>query len=493
MRRTESRRLWLITALFAALLVWWATITPPTFGPDEYKHVDLVRGVATHWRYPAFDERRVSHQMLEALRTVPFDGHLTKAEAVPRGDRPSLRDFGNDAPTARRNHIAAHPPAFYFTLAAPYALLRPMLAGLSFDWTFLALRFLSLAILLPVPAMTFSIARRVGLGDALATTAALLPLAVPNFVFVSATVNNDALLVTLATAATLLLVRVATGDTTRRTAALLGVAIGLALLTKLFAWVLIPAALVAYAMGPDRHRRNRLATTGVLAFVAGGWWFVRNVVVYRHVQPTIGLHPDAPASFHPSIGEWAREFVPMFLTSFWARFGNAAGEARLVSIIGWVLLLGAVVAALVAARRALPRPRAGVVVVPFLALVGFIAVGSYASYARTDAFGAMKGRYLDAAIAPLMVLVAAGIGVVVRKRERLVPLGVLAAIVIVHAWSFVVVLSHYWGPQHASVATRVGAVMAWSPLPTDVLVAVWVAIAVVVVVSADSLRAVARR
>lgn len=488
---TEARRrLWLITGLFAALLVWWATITPPTFGPDEYKHVDLVRGVAATRSYPAYDERQVSHQMLEALRTIPFDGNLTQAQARPRPDRPTLRDFGDDGPTERRNHIAAHPPLFYVVVGLPFAVIGPMLSHLSFDWTFLTMRLLSLSLLLPLPFLTYAIARRVRLDAAVATTAALLPLAVPNLVFVSATVNNDTLLITLVTAAMLGAVRVATGDTSQRTAVWFGAAIGAALLTKAFAWVLIPAAVGAYLLGSRNGRLARLAVTLGVSFAFGGWWFVRNLIVYGNLQPTVGLNPNAPSSFRPSFSTWFGEFLPMFTTSFWARFGNAAGEARLVSILGWAVVLLGVGAAVVGRRRGLRVWHTALLLLPAVVLVAFVAVGSWASYVRADAFGAMKGRYLNAGVAPLMVVVAAGLSWFVR--ERALPFVAFIAIVALHAWSLVVVLSHYWGPPHTSAFTRMGALVAWSPLPTALLFAVWAAVATTVVVNGRALLRLAR-
>src|SRR5690606_31588073 len=117
-----------------------------------------------------------------------------------------------------------------------------------------------------------------------AVAAAALPLAVPQLTHVVGAVNNDNLLNVSAAAVVLVATAVAGGDLSRRTALWAGAALGVALLAKAFAVTLLVLLAAAYLLGWAR-RRGWLPWQPVLvafgtAFVVGGWWWVRNILVH---------------------------------------------------------------------------------------------------------------------------------------------------------------------------------------------------------------------
>lgn len=140
--------------------------------------------------------------------------------------------------------------------------------------------------------------------------------------------------------------------------AALGLLVGLALLTKISAVVIIPGVMLGYGWlwWRSAGQRGRVAATallaGVVAFAVSGWWFIR---AWRLYGSPLGLtaHDNAPWAFTetfvrpPLAKQWRDVFE-----SFWASFGWGP-----VEFSGWVygmlalLTLAAVVGLIVATVR----------------------------------------------------------------------------------------------------------------------------------------------
>src|SRR5690606_11088642 len=122
------------------------------------------------------------------------------------------------------------------------------------------------------------------------------------------------------------LVAVARGDRSLTTAVSVGIVTGLALLTKAFAFALLPWVACAYALGWWRTRGRLpwrpVVAAGGLAVVIGAWWWVRNLVRTGQVQPSGEVYPPAPADFVPdAVGYWTDIFWPFMLERWWGSFG----------------------------------------------------------------------------------------------------------------------------------------------------------------------------
>ena len=129
-------------------------------------------------------------------------------------------------------------------------------------------------------------------------------LAVPQLTHIGAAVSNDPLMILLGSLTLAGAARLATGDRRRRVLVATGVLAGL---THVHQGVrragrprrgprLLAAARAARA---DSVRRPRTRSAGPalvagLALVFGGWWWIRNVVVYGTPQPGVRLRERVP-------------------------------------------------------------------------------------------------------------------------------------------------------------------------------------------------------
>jgi 4-amino-4-deoxy-L-arabinose transferase-like glycosyltransferase len=262
----------------------------------------------------------------------------------------------------------------------------------------------------------------------------LLSVSVPQLQRVGSSVNNDAGY-TLAFATVLaLLARVATGDVQRRAVVLTGVAVGVAMLTKGFALVLPLAVGLSFLVGGRRSSADRSWTAGLLpgllslvvAFVVGGWWWLRNLVLYGTVQPSgwpasyrdvLRLEPREPGEPAP-VGDFLQGAYSRLSERFWGGLEiNYVGPDTFPH--WWTNLLvvavcAAVAAALVGAgRRRLPLLVS--VLVPFVSTVGIVGYGIWGGYSYSLDFPGAQGRYLFGSLPSMAVAVALGL-VVLRGR-----------------------------------------------------------------------------
>ncbi|MCL4458385.1 MAG: glycosyltransferase family 39 protein [Chloroflexi bacterium] len=186
--------------------------------------------------------------------------------------------------------------------------------------------------------------------------AAALNAFIPGYIFMHAAVNNDNLIVMLCALALLLLIRIAKGARQAKIFLLLGLLIGLGLLTKQNAlYLAVFTFLVLAALTLPRGRFGDFwrwcgITFGV-ALTLSSWWYVRNALFYRDafhgnvppvdVEKVMGnlLLQDRVAAFSWSLFE-----------SFWGVFGwqnvfvhpvvyVALGVLSVVATIGFLLFL----------------------------------------------------------------------------------------------------------------------------------------------------------
>lgn len=276
----------------------------------------------------------------------------------------------------------------------------------------------------------------------LAVGAAALVAFNPMFVFINASVHDDAL-ADLVAAATLyvaarLLMR---GPTTRRAVAL-GILAGLGVLTKLTCLLVVPTVGLALLYCPLADRghdgwRDVIRLEGIavaLVLLIGGWWFVRNVFLYGEPTGMVrqtgvwGVRENAP-----DLIAAARE-LGFLHDSLWGVFGY--GQIPMPRwVYGLARLLGLAAAGglgLFWARRRAGRipwecPPAVLLILVSAPLVAFAV-----NFARmTVSAAADFGRYLFVALAALAPLYALGLNewVSVRRQAGLsiaLALGMLA-------------------------------------------------------------------
>jgi dolichyl-phosphate-mannose-protein mannosyltransferase len=478
---------WLVTVLHVLVMVVNVGFWAPNRGPDEFRHVGLIAGVASGAAVPWPDPgtftttRGVSAGLLDPA--LAQGKTLYRADKAPatRADWPSYVEKGGDAPGARPNQLVQHPPTFYYLMGAALHLLP--------DWpdrpyvdVYLFLRLLNVLLLAPLSLLIYVAARRLlGAGPAANASAAFV-LVIPQVARNGASVENDNLLVLLLAALTVLTVYVITGDTSRRTAVGIGVLGALALLTKGLALFLPLYLFVVFAFALWQYGKRALLPAVIALAVAGfgsGWWWLRNMASFGVIQPEgnqivqNGLGP--PRTTWAETGtQFAEGFVRRMNYRFWLD-AHIWDPPRWVENFDAVLLLGLLVgllAGLVTARRwsNLGLLRALVVLVPASCQLGIIVVGAWHGWQSTLFPAGQQGRYVYGGLVGLVTVACAGLARLLGRRSTVLPLLVLLAGLLVTVVQFVLGFRIYYTPlQHTSYwndLTEGGRnLLAWSPLP----------------------------
>lgn len=493
-RRRVPLLVWAVTALHVALLLGYTVLYPPYLGYDEPQHVDMVVALLAGdgWQDPG--ERTLSEGVGRSSDPLYGEGLVPAIERpysgsdfAERGERPSLEELGGNAPSTGGelpNQMVQHPPLWYASGAAVVALL-PGADGWSYDVTVAVLRLVSVLMAAPLPLLVFALARRVSRDDVVATTAAVLPLAVPGLTRIGASAGNDALVVLTFAAVLVAVGRVVTGDVSRRTAVAAGVLTSLALLTKGFALVLPPVLVAAYAVAWLRRRTASVVVSAAIALglaAIGCLWWLRNVVRFGALQPS-GFGPEAarrlrgtprePGEDAP-VSEFVSTFYEVTTTRFWAGLGvpePPTFSLGLASVLTAVALLGLLVGLGVGVR-----PRAGaaarrlplvVLLLPFAMLLGPLVRADLVSYQRFVGIGGevgVHGRYLYGAVAGLAVVAAVGFRKLLPGSARWLPALAVVVVVAVQGWAFWLVFTDFWAPGGA-VSSGLDALLAVSPWP----------------------------
>ncbi|PZS12501.1 MAG: hypothetical protein DLM57_18870 [Pseudonocardiales bacterium] len=447
---------WLLVALQGMIMLGITVLYPPFQEPDEVPHIDYVIAHRHGEWFDAIGERRFQSGVLVAYELVPKTQNGTHVGVRPppaRSTRKSFDDLGT-APSDSLfpNQMVQHPP-LYYGLAAGFSYLLPHFSHQRFDVQVCWLRLLSVLLLLPVPLLIYGAALRATQRPTLALVAATLPLSIPSYLRIGASVTNDSLLTLLTVLAAALLVRIAWGDRGRRTAVLLGLAWGAALLTKGFALALPPAIVLAYLAGGHGSLRDRvrggwpgIVTAGVIGCAVGGWWWVRNLVVYGLVQPdgfaTLpeGVRQQGFGKDHPPAGDidFFFGFFRLLGRRLWGSLGliDQPSLPRPLLFIPAALLLlslvGAVLAGLRRHRSRLDVPgwtagRAVSLIAPTVLTLGVTYVGSRSTYLRGRPLGGVQARYLLPTVLGLAICAAIVAHLAAGRMRRWLPLAALLA------------------------------------------------------------------
>ena len=351
-------------------------------------------------------------------------------------------------------------------------LLIPSAAE-SFPWHGLALavhlqRMLSTLLGTVTVGAVFALARLAApQRPALALLATALVAFNPMFLFISASVDNDALAIALSTLILLTLVRALCEGAAPHAALLTGVLLGLATLSKLSAASIALPALVVYGYLAWRGRSRRLAGEYLLALaipplLLSGWWFLRNWLLYGD---PLGL-----AMFVRVAGGRAQALtfsgllseLPSIWDGFWGVFGifdillpwpYYAAARVLLALAGLGLL--AYLARLVRRRR---KPLTAGSLEPsgplLLLLGGWLLLEALLLVRWTFATQASSGRLLFPALGSVAVLASLGLVTLAGRLQALLS-GVLA-IVFAGAASLAIPLAiapAYAAPHFVAIAT----------------------------------------
>lgn len=257
----------------------------------------------------------------------------------------------------------------------------------------------------------------------LAVGAAALTAFNAMFLFISASVNNDALVNALSAVALWGIVRAVAKPPTRMQWAFLGVLLGLNALSKASGLAMLPLAGLAVALVSWRQRSWRTfliagALVGLPVLAVAGWWYWRNWQLYHD---PLGLNvfvaivgPRHPV---PSLRQLAAEWKG-FVMAYWGFFGgvNVPAPEWVYTLLNAIGGIGLVAAPLYVwqewRRRALDPIRVlqmGAIVLWPLAV--FVALIRW-----TLMTIASQGRLMFPALTALSLLMAMGLAALLRWR-----------------------------------------------------------------------------
>jgi 4-amino-4-deoxy-L-arabinose transferase-like glycosyltransferase len=269
--------------------------------------------------------------------------------------------------------------------------------------------------------LTYLLARRVWTGPrALAGAAAAIVALNPQFVYLSAAMNNDVVAAAAGAALLLSCVDVLQRGAERRRLVVLGGILGLALLSKLHLAAM--GVVVALALGAEAARATTTWRAGVLRWLRGmaivtavaallaGWWFVRNTLLYG--DPTGMARLNELWAGRSAAGHWwaLGQGLPYLWGSLWGRFGY--GEVPMPSAVYTGLL---VFCALGLAGYLLPRRRRiPAALLALLCSTVLLFTGVVVYYILIQPAGAM-GRFLFPALPAFSVLLVGGFEAWLRR------------------------------------------------------------------------------
>jgi len=455
-------RIALVLTLYVALGGIYLFTTPLFETPDEYTHYEYVRFVAENRSLPPLFVSTLEWEQGQ-LHQPPL--YYTLCALLAGGlDSPHWQD--------------AYPRNPYAALGLPEspgnknAVLRAASPTLESARTTTAVRMLR-AFSLVCSAITVWLAHQTALTvfpgrPCLALATAALVAFNPQFLFISASVNNDVLVTALASAVLLLAVRVArTGGHAYGTPLAMGALAGLAALSKisgLASLALVPCAYLLHYVADGTQRRERLwpeairptlLASGTAALVAG-WWFLRNAIVYNDVlgmaqyTRTFAVHTE-PLSLVESL-------IVMYeaIPSYWGVFGwmNVLAPAPYYEVVTALTIVAALGLSLRVSRAWRRRPRLDDPAVRAGAVAAIWATVMLGLILRwTQTIARTQGRLLFPAAGVLALAMAMGITGWLPRRGRQPALLVLCALLLVAAAAmpWLVIAPAYAAPPRVAV------------------------------------------
>ncbi len=443
----------LIVALFIVLGVVYSLATPVLEASDEFKHYPYVQYVQSHRALPILEPETCQDDP-EACPWLQDGGqppayYVLMAAATSWIDTSDLQEL-----LWRNNHAFIGNP----TQVCNKNLIIHRPQQEAFPWTGSVLavhvvRLLTLLFGAGTVLLTYLLARSLMHGHpGLALGASALTAFNPMFLFVSASVNNDAMAAFIGSCVLLLLVRTVDWRPSEirmrliQQSVLLGLLLGLGVLTKLSLLGLIPVALLVVAIrgwqadGGDPPLRR--ATTAavypclilIIAASVSGWWFLRNWRLYG--DPT-GLDAfiavQGRRAHPPTLQDWIGEFGT-FRWTYWGLFGGVNVMAPqsvywFFDLLSVVSLLGLGIRAIRHWQRGLRTPDYQWLIPLAWALILFVSVLRW-----TWISPAFQGRLVFPGIAGISLLMALGLHEWSPPRWRpLVSVAVAATLLIVAA------------------------------------------------------------
>lgn len=470
-----TRGVALLTLTLFAVLALWATLTPGFSTVDEPRHFNSVVRLVQGGGWP---EPRTA-PFLEATAVAEQESGGTDPQErgrVPASERSPV--LGLDAPESadpRLDWMTQHPPGYYGVVAAAVSASDAVIPGEQrWDQTLLVMRLVSC--LMTAAALPF-IARSVLLvtgSTAASLVGAASFLLVPQLFNSHSLVTNDAMITLLGSVMTWAGVRAFMRPETLVSSSVYGgIALGIGLFTKglmLPAVAVLAMFLLVAGRRAGRGWRPRFwipLAGGAIAFAIGGWWWVRNIVVFGQIQSSNNSAPRAAEPFDGySFTGFLVEALARLNRTFWGSIRPPAGyDGTLLTVVGAAAVLVVLAALVLSRHRGILALTA---VYPALVTVLF-TTNAWRIYWNDDFLAGIQGRYLYSGF----VFVALAFGLLWQESSRRLgrTTGIVAAAAVM-AGAAVSVVGGYvyafgvqWGGQGGTPVERYTAMVDASPVP----------------------------
>jgi 4-amino-4-deoxy-L-arabinose transferase-like glycosyltransferase len=388
-----------VVVAYCVLGVLYAIYTPSWQAPDEPAHYNYVRYLVEQRRLPVLQVGDYPHAYLKEITGAKFPPEMTID--------PIRYEFWQ--------------PPLYYLLAVPIYLL--------FGGALIPLRLFSVACGAGLLIVAYGIVHQVfPRNEVLALGAVAMIAFIPQHLAMTAAVNNDALAELILAGVVWRLVRYVASDGQMgessgelRGLAVIGVLMGLGLLTKTSTVISVPLAVVALPL--CRKRVGALSVVCLLlpALLLVLPWLVRNATVYGGLDVFGWNRHSAVVAEQPRTAEWVALYglgnvfrwgLTTTFQSFWAQFGWMAVpiDPRIYLALALFSGLAGVGFALLVMRvwqeRDLRLDEGTHRAASLLALWLLLTGASYLWYNTT--FVQHQGRYLFPALVPIAVVFALG-------------------------------------------------------------------------------------
>lgn len=413
-----SSKLKILLAVFVAVAIGYSLIIPLFEGPDEDDHFRYAKfiadqralpvqlfepggGIAGHqgWQPPLV--YALAALVIAPIDTLDYEQHLWRNYAGT---------FVGDPSCCGRN-------IYYHTDAENFPYTRTTLA-------------VHLARLISILFGAVTIYAAYALARELFTDNEWLALAIasvvafnPSFLFASALVSNDAPLAAFSALALLMWARLLNGRVAlnAKTAALTGLILGFAILTKTTALGLVPLTMLVLLFLAWRARDLRLGITTNVILVAvfaliAGWWFVRNWILYGDplAARLVSVSALFPRSGELTPPELFQISLPWMWQTFWG--GPTPGDFSPIILSALAILTAIALIGFTIFFFRIPNYKLRITI--FFLVAWFVVIFVAQLRFITMTTGADQGRYLFPAIPVIALIIVLGLDTLMQSTLR---------------------------------------------------------------------------
>ena len=424
-----------ILVVYLVLATVYTLVTPPLESPDAYYHFGVIEYFSREFKLPT-RENPQDHPWTHAVFHAPLYYMASGLLIAPidTSDFPELYPKNPHAriglPHSLNNHnfVSIKGEAWQQTYLAVYVV-----RAFSIMWGAISLIAIFMLGRILVPDKLW-----------MAGTGTAFVALTPQFLYMSAVINNDNMVVACGLVTLMLLIYMIKFRYSWQLIGMMSIVMAMGALAKVNALPLYPTVAlgltwIAYR---DRLGWKKLITWGLVIFavwaVMDGWWYVYNMVQSGDFTATVPLAEAAGGASGVPTGLdnlWG-EFVGVYY-SFWGLFGwfNIIAPQSFYNYITALLLIAGLGVIYGAIRR--PATRNDRVIVGLLVIHALLVFAGWWRF--RGMVSAAQGRMLFSVLAALASGVAYGLTVYTPRWTRILP-GVMLGGVAVAAVSFPITL-----------------------------------------------------